>query len=112
LQPLLEVAGIGQLRVPLAGVFHGSFLRSKINVDQAEALAEAFGPLEIVHQAPVMVSAHVTTVDHGAAQFIEVASQELNAAVVGDAAVFVRSIQVCASAFHTGPWARLPSQNQ
>ncbi len=52
---------------------------------------------EIVKQAPVMIGANVGAVKHGAAERVEIAAHELNAAFIGDAAVLVGAIQVGAA---------------
>jgi hypothetical protein len=66
-------------------------LGAEIDVGQAEALGVAFGPFEIVEQAPAMVAADIRAVFHGTGHGAEVAAQEGDAALVGNAAVLVRA---------------------
>jgi len=81
----------------VSGVLDGALLRAEIYIGQTKALRIAFGPFEIVHEAPVMISADVGAVQHGAAKRVQVAAQELDAAFIGDAAVFVGGIEIGAA---------------
>src|SRR5258708_16315351 len=81
----------------MAGVLDGSPLRAKIHVGEAETLGIAFDPLEIVHEAPVMISADVGAVEHGAPKRVKIATHELNPAFVGDAAVLIGGIKIGAA---------------
>src|ERR1700676_998774 len=94
---LCETAGGSELGVPMAGVLGGALLGAEVHVGEAEALRIAFGPFEIVHEAPVMISADVGAVEHGAAERVQVAAQELDAAFIGDVAVFVGGIEIGAT---------------
>src|SRR6266851_1190527 len=85
-----QAAGGGELGVPVAGVLDGALLGAEVHIGEAEALGIAFGPFEIVQEAPVVISADIGAVEHGAADGVEVAAHELDAALIGNAAVFIR----------------------
>src|SRR5947207_1751079 len=94
---LRETAGGSEFCVPVAGILDGALLSAEIHVGEAESLGIAFGPFEIVEQAPVMIGANVDAVEHGAAEGMEVTAQELDAPVVSDAAVLVRAVEIGAA---------------
>src|SRR5256885_1544488 len=81
----------------MAGVLDGALLRAEIYVCQTKALRIAFGPFEIVHKAPVMIGADVGAVQHGTAERVQVAAQELDAAFIRNVAVFVGGIEIGAA---------------
>src|SRR5258708_16769118 len=91
---LSKAAGGGELGVPATGVLDGALLRAEVYIGEAKALGIAFGPFEIVHEAPVMVGPHVGAIEHGAAERVQVAAHEFDAAVVAHATVFVRNGRV------------------
>src|SRR5262245_41439943 len=76
------------LRVPLPVAFDGSLLRFVIHVHQSEALAQSFGPLEIVEQTPCVIAPHVGAIADGVVEFRQILL------VVGDAARVV-DFSVC-----------------
>jgi len=79
--------------------FDGALLRTKVDVNHSKALAIAFGPFEIVEQAPVMISAHVSAVGDGAAKSTEIAAHEFDAALIGNSAVFIGSVEIRGAVF-------------
>ena len=85
------------MSVPVAGVLDGALLRTEVHVGEAEALGVAFGPLEIVEQAPVMIGADVGAALDSAAEGGQVAAHELDAAVIGNAAVLVGGVEIRAA---------------
>src|SRR5476649_1656348 len=68
----------------------GAFEGGVVDVDQAEAVAVARGPFEVVEQRPVDIAAHVDALVYAAAQGLQRAVDEGDAArvVVGGDAVF------------------------
>src|SRR5205809_998881 len=55
-------------------------------LEEAETSAEAVGPLEIVHQAPMEIAAHRHTLGRRALQLCQIAAQEHDAIGVVDEA--------------------------
>src|SRR5450830_1575352 len=76
-----------EVAVPEGAVLEAALLRGVIDIQHAETLGIARIPLEVIHQAPVEIAAHVDTLcDHGA-QGIEVQLHVLDARLVMDLAV-------------------------
>jgi hypothetical protein len=63
--------GGGDSSVPKAGVFYSSLLRAEVYVGEAIALGVAFGPLEVIHEAPCVIGANFCSVGDGTGQFCE-----------------------------------------
>ena len=81
----------------MAGILDGALLRAKIHEGEAKALGVAFGPFEIVEQAPVMIGTNISAMEHGPAKRVQVTAHELNAAVIGDAAMVIGAIKIGAA---------------
>ena len=89
----------GDAGVPAAGIFDGALLVLEIDVGEAEALAVALGPLEVVEQAPGVVAADVGALGDGASEPVKVLAEIVGAAGVADDAVGIGAVVVSASAF-------------
>src|SRR5262245_41818539 len=63
-----------------------------VDVEESETGAEAVGPLEIVHQAPMEIAAHRHALGRRALQLRQVATQEHDAVCVVDEAVGGRHV--------------------
>ena len=83
----IESVLIGDSRVPAAGFLQSAGPGWEVDVGKAEALFEAFGPLEIVEQGPRVVGAHVGAVGNRSRERLEVAAVEIDAPLVANAAV-------------------------
>src|SRR5438094_3489145 len=57
-QGLLPTLCLDKGRVPATAVFHNTTLCGVVDVDDAEALAVAFSPLEVIQQRPNEVALH------------------------------------------------------
>src|SRR5580658_3191059 len=75
--------------VPQAGILYRALLVAEVHIGKTVTLAVAIGPLEVIEQAPRVVGAHVRSVRNGARQFRQMLPEELGAARVGDAAIFL-----------------------
>lgn len=59
----------------------------EIHIGQAEALAETFRPLEVIHQAPGMITANVGAIGDGASEGLKILAVIVDSAlIVNDAA--------------------------
>src|SRR5689334_23555993 len=66
------------LPIPVKGVLGRALLRLEIHVNQAEALTIAFRPLEIVHQAPGKIAAHISAAAARAGELAQIALHEID----------------------------------
>jgi hypothetical protein len=53
--------GFDDLAIPMRGVFKSPLLRFEVVMDQAEAVLESFGPLEVVYEGPLKISPYIRT---------------------------------------------------
>src|SRR5512135_93529 len=74
------------LRVPSGRELGGTRLRRVIDVDDAESLAVALGPLEVVQERPEEIAAQVEAFGHGAVERDQIIAQVLAAVEVEDRA--------------------------
>src|ERR1017187_125007 len=91
---LTQLAGCGQLRVPLAGLLDGAFQSTKIHEDESEALGIAFRPLVVVHKAPGVVAADGDAFLVGASDRANVSAEESDAPLVRHLTFFVGHVVV------------------
>src|ERR1700749_755200 len=87
----------GDLRVPVAGIFDGSFLVAEVRVDEAVAFGVAFAPLEVIEQDPRMIGADFVSVGDGAGKVGEDLAVPVDAADVGNPALGVGAVEVAAA---------------
>src|SRR5690242_17297834 len=66
------------LPIPVKGVLGRALLRLEIHVNQAEALTISFRPLEIVHQAPGKIAAHISAAAARAGELVQIALHEID----------------------------------
>jgi hypothetical protein len=62
-------------RIPFARIFDNALLGGIIRVCQTEAFGKAMTPLEIIHQRPNHVAAHIHAIEHGKAGLDEMIFQ-------------------------------------
>src|SRR3972149_11619070 len=79
----LQPVGGDEVPVPVAALLDDATLGRVVHVHQPEALAVAEGPLEVVHEAPGVVAAHVGAVLDGPPHLADVAPEVADALVVG-----------------------------
>src|SRR5689334_19755534 len=65
--------------IPVKRVLRRALLRLEIDVYQPEALPEAFRPLEVVHQAPGKIAAHISAAAARTGELAQIALHEVDA---------------------------------
>src|SRR5690348_6648531 len=78
-----------EARVPLAAVFDDPPLRGEIYVYQAEALAIALRPLEVIEERPDEIAHHRRPMLHSIADRAQMLAQEAHALGIAHAAIAI-----------------------
>src|SRR5262249_24725178 len=89
----------GKAAVPLSGILELAALVPEVHVGEAEALRVAFGPLEIVEQAPGVEGSDLRFLADGAGDRAQAAAVELEPPRVGHALALQRRVGVGAAVF-------------
>src|SRR5262249_62245984 len=87
----------GGLPVERCTQLRRALLGGIVDVEQPKTSAEAVGPLEIVHQAPMEIAAHRHALGRRALQLRQIAAQKNDAVGVVDEAVSGRHVRTFAA---------------
>ena len=74
-------------------------LIAEVHIHKSKALRVAIGPLEVIQEAPSMISAHLRTICNSARKLLKVLPEKLNALHVWDTTILIGTVVVAATIF-------------